>query len=250
MLGWFQPQVSPNWGTMSLPLRAMLHGRNFGKRANPRSTSVTFLHCFTNTPGRDCNFDNRLRRPSDKLRSALELRRCEVGKRISSTPELVLAGHASRKTYMLFEPCPAERAIALTSRRKSSVSIKANVFTSLRRFAWLCRLSPANALRFLACRLKEEPMTLDNHRLSRSCGICVRKLLRTPIVLDGRNLYSPCQMKAVGLNYISAGRPFALASSSAAECLPLPSPTDNDLWTQDKGSSLGSATQRLPGAII
>ena len=143
-------------------------------------------------------------------------------------------------------------------------------------------LSPlsANASRFLACRLKEEAMTLDNHRPSRSCGIlvhrgakitafdpaamiragkefsetavsfaadsyaamrdadalliltewtefaaldlqCVRKLLRTPIVLDGRNLYSPYQMKAVGLNYISVGRPFALASSSAAECLPL-----------------------------
>lgn len=70
-------------------------------------------------------------------------------------------------------------------------------------------------------------------------------LLRTPIVLDGRNLYSPCQMKAVGLNYISVGRPFALASSRAVGSLPLPSPTDNDLWTQDKGSSLGSATQRL-----
>jgi hypothetical protein len=72
---------------------------------------------------------------------------------------------------------------------------------------------------------------------------CVRNLLRTPIVLDSRNLYSPCQMKVVGLNYISVGRPFALNSSSAAESLPLPSSTDNDLRTQDKGSSLGSATQ-------
>jgi UDPglucose 6-dehydrogenase len=73
----------------------------------------------------------------------------------------------------------------------------------------------------------------------------VRNLLRTPIVLDGRNLYRPCQMKAVGLNYVSVGRPSALASSNAAGSLPLPSSTDNDLWTQDKGSSLGSATQRL-----
>jgi UDP-glucose 6-dehydrogenase len=72
---------------------------------------------------------------------------------------------------------------------------------------------------------------------------CVRNLLRTPIVLDRRNLCSPCQTKVVGLNYISVGRPFALASSSAAESLPLPSSTDNDFWTQDKGSSLGSATQ-------
>jgi UDPglucose 6-dehydrogenase len=64
----------------------------------------------------------------------------------------------------------------------------------------------------------------------------VRNLLRTPIVLDGRNLYSPCQMKAVGLNYVSIGRPSALASSSAAGSLPLVSSTDNnDLWTQDNG---------------
>jgi UDPglucose 6-dehydrogenase len=77
----------------------------------------------------------------------------------------------------------------------------------------------------------------------------VRNLLRTPIVLDGRNLYSPCQMKAVGLNYVSVGRASALASSSAAGSLPLPSSTDNDLWTQDQGSSLGSATQRLVVSI-
>lgn len=38
---------------------------------------------------------------------------------------------------------------------------------------------------------------------------------------------------------------FRVGRSSAAGSLPLPSPTDNDLWTQDKGSSLGSATQRL-----
>lgn len=64
---------------------------------------------------------------------------------------------------------------------------------------------------------------------------CVRKLLRTPIVLDGRNLYSPCQMKAVGLNYISVGRPFALASSSASESLPLPSPTDKISGLRTRG---------------
>ena len=73
----------------------------------------------------------------------------------------------------------------------------------------------------------------------------VRSLLRTPIVLNGRDLYSPCQMKTVGLDYISVSRPSALASSNGARSLPLPSSTDNDLWTQDNESSPGPVTQRL-----
>lgn len=35
----------------------------------------------------------------------------------------------------------------------------------------------------------------------------VKKLLRYPIVLDGRNLFQPAQMEAAGLNYYSVGRP-------------------------------------------
>jgi UDPglucose 6-dehydrogenase len=35
----------------------------------------------------------------------------------------------------------------------------------------------------------------------------VKKLLRYPIVVDGRNLFSPASMEAVGLNYYSVGRP-------------------------------------------
>lgn len=35
----------------------------------------------------------------------------------------------------------------------------------------------------------------------------VKKLLRYPIVLDGRNLFKPAQMNAAGLNYYSVGRP-------------------------------------------
>jgi len=73
----------------------------------------------------------------------------------------------------------------------------------------------------------------------------VRNLLRIPIVLDGRNLYSPCQMKAAGLDYVSVGRPSALASFRAAGSLLPASATDGDIWTQNKGSSLGSATQRM-----
>ena len=63
----------------------------------------------------------------------------------------------------------------------------------------------------------------------------VRSLLHTPIVLDGRNLYSPGQMKAVGLDYISVGQPSALASSNGAGSLPLLSSIDNDLWTRTTG---------------
>src|SRR5262249_46417288 len=35
----------------------------------------------------------------------------------------------------------------------------------------------------------------------------VKKLLRYPIVVDGRNLFSPARMEAAGLNYYSIGRP-------------------------------------------
>ena len=35
----------------------------------------------------------------------------------------------------------------------------------------------------------------------------VKKLLRYPIVIDGRNLFKPAQMEAAGLNYYSVGRP-------------------------------------------
>src|SRR5205807_7931876 len=35
----------------------------------------------------------------------------------------------------------------------------------------------------------------------------VKKLLRYPIVVDGRNLFKPADMAAVGMNYYSVGRP-------------------------------------------
>jgi UDPglucose 6-dehydrogenase len=35
----------------------------------------------------------------------------------------------------------------------------------------------------------------------------MRKLMRAPIIFDGRNLYKPAQMKALGFTYVSVGRP-------------------------------------------
>jgi UDPglucose 6-dehydrogenase len=35
----------------------------------------------------------------------------------------------------------------------------------------------------------------------------MRKLMRTPIIFDGRNVYKPAQMKAQGFTYVSVGRP-------------------------------------------
>jgi UDPglucose 6-dehydrogenase len=34
----------------------------------------------------------------------------------------------------------------------------------------------------------------------------MRKLMRAPIIFDGRNLYRPSQMKALGFTYVSVGR--------------------------------------------
>jgi UDPglucose 6-dehydrogenase len=53
----------------------------------------------------------------------------------------------------------------------------------------------------------EEFSTLDLHRL--------RKLLKYPIVIDGRNLYDPAAMSAHGFSYYSVGRP-ALADDLPA----------------------------------
>jgi UDPglucose 6-dehydrogenase len=55
----------------------------------------------------------------------------------------------------------------------------------------------------------EEFASLDLDRL--------RKLLKYPIVLDGRNLYDPATMAEHGLSYYSVGRPAALTENDAAE---------------------------------
>ncbi|HET7749312.1 MAG TPA: UDP-glucose/GDP-mannose dehydrogenase family protein [Terriglobales bacterium] len=54
----------------------------------------------------------------------------------------------------------------------------------------------------------EEFATLDLERL--------RELLRYPIVVDGRNLYKPERMAALGFHYYSVGRPLAAPKSQPA----------------------------------
>jgi UDPglucose 6-dehydrogenase len=52
----------------------------------------------------------------------------------------------------------------------------------------------------------EDFAALDLHR--------VKKLLRYPIVVDGRNLFKPADMEAAGLNYYSVGRPDVVSERS------------------------------------
>jgi UDPglucose 6-dehydrogenase len=54
----------------------------------------------------------------------------------------------------------------------------------------------------------EDFAALDLHR--------IKKLLRYPIVVDGRNLFKPADMQAAGLNYYSVGRPDVVSENSAA----------------------------------
>jgi UDPglucose 6-dehydrogenase len=35
----------------------------------------------------------------------------------------------------------------------------------------------------------------------------MRKLMRAPVIFDGRNLFSPESMRALGFTYVSMGRP-------------------------------------------
>jgi UDPglucose 6-dehydrogenase len=44
----------------------------------------------------------------------------------------------------------------------------------------------------------------------------MRKLMRSPIIFDGRNLYKPSQMKALGFTYVSVGRPEAVGRPGGA----------------------------------
>lgn len=52
----------------------------------------------------------------------------------------------------------------------------------------------------------------------------VRRLLRSPLVFDGRNLYSPGEMRTVGLSYISVGRAPVFADSNTARPITAPAP--------------------------
>ena len=48
----------------------------------------------------------------------------------------------------------------------------------------------------------------------------LRKLLKYPIVIDGRNLYDPAVMSAHGFSYYSVGRPETLTEDSTAAVRP------------------------------
>jgi UDPglucose 6-dehydrogenase len=76
----------------------------------------------------------------------------------------------------------------------------------------------------------------------------VRRLLRSPLVLDGRNLYPPSKMEAAGLNYVSVGRSPVCLDSHA-----LPSKADRVSSTGEEGferhivssNQIASVTQEL-----
>jgi len=44
----------------------------------------------------------------------------------------------------------------------------------------------------------------------------MRELMKSPVIFDGRNIYAPDQLRALGFTYYSMGRPTAEATISAA----------------------------------
>jgi UDPglucose 6-dehydrogenase len=65
----------------------------------------------------------------------------------------------------------------------------------------------------------------------------VKKLLRYPIVLDGRNLFKPAQMEAAGLNYYSVGRPDVVGERRTAQLKPLPADESKGRLTDAVGEN-------------
>jgi UDPglucose 6-dehydrogenase len=65
----------------------------------------------------------------------------------------------------------------------------------------------------------------------------VKKLLRYPIVLDGRNLFKPAQMEAAGLNYYSVGRPDVVGERRTAQLKPLPADENKGRLTDAVGEN-------------
>ena len=93
-----------------------------------------------------------------------------------------------------YDPAAVERARETLGER---VKFAANVYDAAR---------GADALLLLTDW--EEFASLDLERM--------RELLRYPIIVDGRNLYQPEQMAALGFHYYSVGRPLAAPKSQPA----------------------------------
>jgi len=93
-----------------------------------------------------------------------------------------------------YDPAASERARETLGKR---VSFTANAYDAVK---------GADAL--LVLTDWEEFASLDLER--------VRELLRYPIVIDGRNMYSPERMAALGFHYYSVGRPLAAPKSQPA----------------------------------
>jgi UDPglucose 6-dehydrogenase len=93
-----------------------------------------------------------------------------------------------------YDPAASERARETLGKR---VTFTANAYDAVK---------GADAL--LVLTDWEEFASLDMER--------VRELLRYPIVIDGRNMYSPERMAALGFHYYSVGRPLAAPKSQPA----------------------------------
>jgi len=72
----------------------------------------------------------------------------------------------------------------------------------------------------------------------------MKELMRYPIVVDGRNMFSPDRMAVAGLNYYSVGRPDVIGARRSSVLVADHSTRSLDAPNLDAGSTIGAAISR------
>ena len=138
-------------------------------------------------------------------RSSIRVNRGESG-------QAVIIGGATATPVVMAGPCAVEsREQLLTTAR----AVKAAGAQILRGGAFKPRTSPyafqglaEEGLRFLAEAREKTGLAIvtEWNEFREPDFTRIRKMMRTPVIFDGRNIYTPEQIRSVGFTYYSIGR--------------------------------------------